>query len=201
VSIWAVGEVDPNTGFGTILHTADGGATPTSWTPQSSNTTQALFGLSFVNSEVGWAVGDNGVILHTVNGGTMWDVQTVGTAALYGVSCLNTQTCWAVGDVDPVSQAPVILHTVNGSTWTVQTNDAFDPLYAVTAVDGKRAWAVGGLVFDPGLILATTDGGTTWTFQNSGGTDPLNAVTFTSPSTGYAVGDRGTILKTTSGGY
>src|SRR5512134_2717204 len=45
---WAVGA------FGTIFHSADGGAT---WEAQSSGTTEHLFSVDFADEKHGWAVG------------------------------------------------------------------------------------------------------------------------------------------------
>jgi photosystem II stability/assembly factor-like uncharacterized protein len=50
---------------GTILRTTDGGQ---NWILQISNTGE-LSGVSFTDANNGWAVGDNGTILHTTNGG------------------------------------------------------------------------------------------------------------------------------------
>jgi photosystem II stability/assembly factor-like uncharacterized protein len=50
---------------GTILRTLNGGVT---WTPQSSGTTNALVGVSFVDANTGWAVGYV-AILGTTTGG------------------------------------------------------------------------------------------------------------------------------------
>jgi hypothetical protein len=52
---WAVGYP------GTILHTTNGGA---SWSPQSSGTTNYLYGVAFTDANNGWAVGRYGTILH-----------------------------------------------------------------------------------------------------------------------------------------
>jgi photosystem II stability/assembly factor-like uncharacterized protein len=49
-----------------IARTTDGGLT---WTAQSPGTTQRLFGMSFTDRRNGWAVGDNGTIVHTSDGG------------------------------------------------------------------------------------------------------------------------------------
>jgi photosystem II stability/assembly factor-like uncharacterized protein len=50
---------------GIISRTFDG----VSWTKQNSGTTNTLYSVCFVDSLSGWAVGDGGIILHTVNGG------------------------------------------------------------------------------------------------------------------------------------
>jgi photosystem II stability/assembly factor-like uncharacterized protein len=58
---WVVGSSD-----GTILATADGGAT---WSTQTSGTSNQLNGVAFTDDTHGWAVGDGGVILATSTGG------------------------------------------------------------------------------------------------------------------------------------
>ena len=53
-------------GTGLILHTTDGGDT---WDAQESGTSDSLASIHFVDSNVGWAVGLYGTILHTTTGG------------------------------------------------------------------------------------------------------------------------------------
>jgi photosystem II stability/assembly factor-like uncharacterized protein len=65
---WAVGANMnwPFTG-GTILRTTNSGA---SWTQQLTGITcYSLNGISFIDLNNGWVAGDNGIILHTTNGG------------------------------------------------------------------------------------------------------------------------------------
>ena len=61
---------------GTILRTTNGGTT---WTSQTSGTTNSLWGVSFTDANNGTAVGAYGTILRTTNGGTNWTSQTSGT--------------------------------------------------------------------------------------------------------------------------
>ncbi len=49
-----------------IQRSSDGGL---SWTKQYGNSHSRLRDAAFVSSDVGWAVGNNGLILHTTNGG------------------------------------------------------------------------------------------------------------------------------------
>src|ERR1041385_3454664 len=74
--------VDANTGtvvgfYGTIVRTSDGGS---SWTIQSSGTTENLWAVSFSDVNNGTAVGENGTILRTTDGGNNWVSQISGTA-------------------------------------------------------------------------------------------------------------------------
>ena len=49
-----------------MLHTEDGGKTPRN--PRSSSA-ESLSSVTFTTSQLGWAVGDNGTMLHTEDGG------------------------------------------------------------------------------------------------------------------------------------
>jgi photosystem II stability/assembly factor-like uncharacterized protein len=51
---------------GNIFKTSDCG---TNWEVQSSGTTLTLYSVDFIGSQTGYAVGDNGIILKTTNGG------------------------------------------------------------------------------------------------------------------------------------
>ncbi len=98
-----------------------------------------LFGVSFTDANTGTAVGFDGTILRTTNGGTTWTSQTSGTTNhLYGVSFTDANTGTAVG-VDGT-----ILRTTNGgTTWTLQTSGTTNHLYGVSFTDANTGTAVG----------------------------------------------------------
>ncbi|MBK9336179.1 MAG: hypothetical protein IPM98_06185 [Lewinellaceae bacterium] len=63
-------------------------------------TANYLNGVSAVDADHAWAVGDGGTIIHTADGGASWVVQCPPVAAntiLEDVSFANTTTGWAVG--------------------------------------------------------------------------------------------------------
>ncbi len=62
----ATGFASGSNGAGVVLRSDDGGAT---WAPQVVSTLARLDALCFVDAQRGWAVGEQGVILHTVTGG------------------------------------------------------------------------------------------------------------------------------------
>ncbi|MBN2599074.1 MAG: hypothetical protein JXA75_00935, partial [Candidatus Thermoplasmatota archaeon] len=67
---------------GLILRTEDGGST---WVPQESGTSSDLYAVQLIDSNIGYAVGENGVILHTSTGGYPEDVEPpVTTCSLNG---------------------------------------------------------------------------------------------------------------------
>jgi photosystem II stability/assembly factor-like uncharacterized protein len=144
---------------------------------------------------LGWAVGDNGTILHTADGGQTWQPQTNETPndfnSIYGIR--GGRTLWAVGDNG------AILHTTNGGQiWQSQTNaDRHSLLSIYGSGDGRTLWAVG----DKGTILHTTDGGQTWQPQTNADKNTLGSIYGSGDGkTLWAVGVNGTILHTDDAG-
>jgi len=55
--------------------------------------------VAFISTNLGWAVGNNGTILATNDGGTNWLQQASGTVnQLYGGAFVSATQGWAVGD-------------------------------------------------------------------------------------------------------
>jgi hypothetical protein len=138
-----------------------GGGTATSWKAQTSGTTELIHDVHFVDDMTGWAVGDEGTILHTSDGGANWTAQSSGAnpAGLQGIHFVDAMTGWAVGGSD------TILHTSDGgANWTAQASGKTVGLWSVQFADANTGWVVGF----QGTILHTSDGGANWTAQTSG---------------------------------
>ena len=93
----------------------------------------------FAGSETGWAVGANGIIYFTANGGRAWQPQESGVKSdLYDVKFLDALEGWAVGGEG------TILHTKDGGrTWTRERRTTDHTLESLFLFGRKRAWAVG----------------------------------------------------------
>src|SRR5262249_41256822 len=77
----------------------------------------ALHAVQFVDRDEGWAVGDEGVIWHTIDGGQSWERQPTGVrASLRSVHFLNPYTGWAAGrtELPHGSSVGVLLYTRDG---------------------------------------------------------------------------------------
>jgi photosystem II stability/assembly factor-like uncharacterized protein len=149
-------------------------------------------GVSFSDQNTGTAVGVNGTILRTTDGGTNWFPQASGITDWFNSVCFTDANTGTV-----VSASGKILRTTDGgTTWTLQTSPAYSNFWSVCFTDADNGTAVGS----EGKIVRTTNGGTTWSLQSSGTTVWLNRVSFTDPDNGTVVGDYGTILRTTNGG-
>ena len=131
------------------------------WSAQTSGTANWLISVTFVNAATGWAVGGNGTILNTTNGGANWNAQISGTTFwFYSVNFPNTATGWAVGDNG------IIRKTTNaGVNWAAQTGGTNYQLASVNFVNDTVGWCAG--IF--GTILKTTNGGLTFIKPTSTG--------------------------------
>jgi len=110
----------------------------------------------------GWAVGSNGVVLYTNNGGFDWQEQECpANTTLYALFVKDRSHSVITG------ARGVVLTTKNGGRkWSVRQSGTRDHLFAVTFApdDPLMGWAVGTF----GSIIATADGGTTWKPINRG---------------------------------
>src|SRR5690349_3313808 len=58
----------------------------------------ALNAVQFVDDQEGWAVGEDGIIWHTIDGGKNWERQSSGVrASLRSLHFFNPFTGWVVG--------------------------------------------------------------------------------------------------------
>ena len=193
---WACGDL--LRGAGVIISTKDGGKT---WGRQSSGTSVALYGIFFLNAQNGWAVGGNGTILVTNNGGSKWTILKGGSASaaigegdpgLWDVQFVTPQKGWITGE-----NGSIKMTTDGGKTWVDQKSGTDSNMSALKFVNENVGWAVG----EGAVITATTDGGKTWVVQKSGLTEEwFYGVDFVSDQDGYVVGDYGTIMHTIDGG-
>jgi peptide/nickel transport system permease protein len=194
---WAVGD------NGTILHTSEGGkrssapGAPFTWVAQNSNTDQRLTDVVFLESETaltGWAVGDNGVVIRSDDGGASWQTQSTPIdTGLSSVGFADERTGWAVGE------AGTILATNDGgNSWVVRNSGTEEDLNAVAFADSLNVWAVG----KSGSVLRSSNGGAAWAPLNVSAAEgiDLNDLVFGSADAGMIVGSGGTILSTADGG-
>ena len=177
--------------------------------------------MHFIDASTGWAVGDQGTVVHTTDGGAHWTAQTSGVADdLTGVTFTDAQSGWATGVTSyPGSDSVtgVIIHTADGGQlWTTQATPVSDAgLGGVAFADSLHGLAVGEVQGDSSdnvtVILGTDDGGTTWTEQHSynppevqnTGDGVLNGVACTDADHAVAVGGGSgatEIFRTVDGG-
>jgi len=180
-NIWVVGAQ------GLILHSTDRGET---WNSRESGTTVDLYGVSFIDDQTGWVVGDYGrpiYVLHTTDGGVTWQTQTTITSFFgRGVCFVDSSHGWICGTTDTVHKT-----TDGGATWTKIRFNQLSHGTGIVFTDTLR----GFISTDFTTVLKTTDGGQTWISKPV--TDGLFGIDMLDSLRGWATG--GSIFKTTNG--
>jgi photosystem II stability/assembly factor-like uncharacterized protein len=127
-----------------------------------------LRAVQFVDEIEGWAVGDDGVILHTIDGGQNWERQPSGTrASLCGLHFLDNFTGFAVGRESlpfGTGTTGVILYTQDGGArWQSILHKETPGLHSVRFFDKTTGFVVGmGSDQQPSGVFLTTDAGDSW---------------------------------------
>lgn len=229
-ALTAVSFTDPDHGvavsaIGSILVTADGGASWTIRQPPAPASVDAVFpenipptswsftGVSFTDADHGYVVGLLGLILSTADGGTTWvyrgnprygELQDVKFVDEFHGQIVGRNT----GRPDAISYTTIGTDDA-GESWQENKasgpGDAVSPLnmQGVTVTAPMHAVAVG----DFGRIWVTFDEGKTWRNRRSGTNESLTDVAFADRRRGVAVGGinfqgdiRGVLLATNDGG-
>src|SRR5947209_10394511 len=127
----------------------------------------ALRTVQFVDREEGWAVGDEGVVWHTIDGGKTWERQPSGVrAALRSLHFLNPYTGWVAGreELPGGGSTGVLLYTQDGGLrWQRLLVNTLPGLNHVRFVDDKVGYLAGnGAGQYPTGVFRTADSGRTW---------------------------------------
>ncbi|MEA3505586.1 MAG: YCF48-related protein [Bacteroidota bacterium] len=185
-----VGQANSEPVGGVIFTTDNGGAT---WNALDVfSDMQIIRSISFADAQNGWAVGGDGVILHTSDAGKTWQQQSSGTtASFYNVHSTDRGNVWVCG-----AGGTIRYSSDGGQSWISQnTVDAW--INDIFFIDPDHGWAVtaGG----ESKILATKDGGQNWEVQYIGDLEYLNSINFTSQNKGWACGESGVMYYTNDG--
>ena len=199
---------EPNM-FCTVTTTTDNAQSP--WNVNLDTTLYWLKGLHFPSDKIGYAVGHNGTIVKSTNGGLTWKQKTLtGDLSLRdytAVYFIDENTGFVVGGNQADEAYQTILKTTDGGdNWITQKDEQGDAwLKAVFFVDENIGYASGEF----GTFLKTTDGGENWitiAIPNSWGQRHFNDIHFFNEMEGVVVGGYEhndsiqTIIKTKDGG-
>ncbi|MEM6579707.1 MAG: YCF48-related protein [Pseudomonadota bacterium] len=158
------------------------------WTQANVPVRSTLLDVFFVNEQLGWAVGHEGVILHSSDGGQNWELQYDGLR--YGEEGLvyyeklaaenpdNDLYPWMIGEME----------------FSIEQG-ADKPFFGVIFYDEKHGHAAGAY----GMFVRTEDGGETWehVLHNLENDDFYHIFDFTplpEPGRFFLVGEAGLLL-------
>jgi len=129
----------------------------TGWITQVSGTSQDLYSVHFVTPEIGWTVGDGGVILKTTNSGTNWILQNSGVFyALLGVSFFSETTGYCCGDIGTILKT-----TDGGENWILLNTGITTTVSSIYSISADTVFACGGE-----YVFSTRNGGQNWLIAN-----------------------------------
>ena len=143
-----------------------------------------LNAVHFVTQEIGWVVGEFGLILHTRDGGRTWTSQRGGgkLPQLCAVIFRDEHQGWAVGQ-----QGTLIWTKDGGQHWYPSKIGIDRDLYAV-GLEGKHMVTVGDHV-----SLTTENGGSAWTRKDFAENAVLTGVAIM--SNGVTVVGQGGVIR------
>ena len=181
----------------------------TGWVQQSSGTGYTLNSVFFLDTNIGYIVGDTTIgsvrfqiILKTTNGGLNWINQTPlfpnNQNALKSVFFVDAMTGYACGGGNSSSIAFIVKTTNGGANWTTTFNQSGYSMQSIYFLNALTGIAIGGSYY---RFFRTTDGGYNWTntyFPLNNGS--MTSVYFPDQLTGYAAGPDTNIYKTTNAG-
>jgi photosystem II stability/assembly factor-like uncharacterized protein len=120
---------------------------------QQFKATEQLWSVDFTDPSNGCAVGSNGTILRTSDGGLSWLPQVSGTTNdLSAIKFVNQNTGWIIG-----SNGTILKTTDTGLSWSSQTGGINTQLRGLSFIDKNTGWITGN-----STLKKTTDGGTNW---------------------------------------
>jgi photosystem II stability/assembly factor-like uncharacterized protein len=150
----------------------------------------ALYGVDFVDEKRGWAVGEDGELLFSKDGGRTWKSQkSKVTADLSAVRFADRKRGWVAG------AGGVLLRTTDGGAhWKALSRAPVD-MYAVASA-GKKAWFGGAA----GMIMDLESPKKVPHKQSQGSTNDFFGAAFADAASGVVVGSGGALMRTADGG-
>ncbi len=134
------------------------------WHLQNSNHTSQLKGIQMISPTEGWACGDAGAMLHTIDAGNTWSLIKLTGSDLHQIVFKDASTGIVVGD-----NGTVFTTTNGGTNWISKNSSTSLQLRGADFAGGSTFFAVG----DDGAAVKSTDDGNSWTTLNSGTAERL----------------------------
>lgn len=148
--------------------------------------------LDMITNNLGYIVGNGGILFRTTNGGISWDSLISPAPAninLFDVEFISPQTGWVFG-----SGGKLWRTTNSGTSWLYQGIVSND-ITCASMVDSLNGWTS----INNNLLFYTSDGGSTWNAKTS----PLSSIydiKATNANTVFICGIQKKAAKTTDGG-
>ena len=184
--------------------------TDNSWVDLSSNTgtNGNIYGIDFIDEEKGFAVGAEGLIIATSDGGLTWEIrdppEEFSDFSFYDLLFFgwqgNPTSLLVVGENGTLIQSSGTGSTGIGYIWRVPSDESDHPtgttntIRSMSGTSRFKYWVVG----DDNYIALTEDGGNSFYNQSQPQTSGVDftGVSFSNGFDGFAVGEEGVALYT-----
>lgn len=176
---------------GHIVYSDDAGK---SWRQAQVPVSSDLVAVSFPTPEKGWAVGHDGVVLHSVDGGVNWTRQLDGRGAGKIMSDFYAAQA-AKGSLGSAEAAAALIDEAG----RIAAQGAENPFLDVWFADENNGFIVGAF----NLIFRTADGGKTWEpwFHRTANPNRLHFYALRKVGNSlYIVGEQGLVQKLDAAG-
>ncbi|MEO8399584.1 MAG: YCF48-related protein, partial [Ignavibacteriaceae bacterium] len=166
-----------------------------SWTELNPKVPRVDYiGIHFVNRDTGWAVGANGAIIKTIDGGRNW--KTVNSPVLstfLKIISFNGEVVIITG-----YDGLILRSTDSGETFAQVTSGIGNgaDLWGAQMINDTIGWICGL----NNVLLKTTNAGLSWNLQTTSLNTNYWWIDFLNESYGFIACDGGVVLRTTNGG-
>ncbi|MFA6979824.1 MAG: YCF48-related protein [Ignavibacteriaceae bacterium] len=149
-------------------------------------------GIDFINPDTGWAVGAQGAIIYSTDGGNKWNTaNSPVTNVLLNVKSFNSQIILAGGF------NKTIIRSINGGkNWSLIQSGGTGNLWETEVINDSTAFMCG----TNSTLLKTTNYGISWQPINTGINLNYWSIDFINQDIGFVACDSGKVLKTINGG-
>jgi photosystem II stability/assembly factor-like uncharacterized protein len=171
------------------------------WTALSSGTTENLYSVYPTTDNIAMCVGDNQILVKTINQGAFWTQQLIGTSFYSRTLYFTSQNVGYTGGSDGAATAHLIYKTSDGGlTWSLVKTGSPAAIYSINFLDANTGYALRSDATSS-VVFKTMDGGVSWgTLSSSSSTTWMRNILAVDNNKVFCTGTGGTIRKTTDGG-
>src|SRR4030066_1977700 len=139
----------------------------------------SLLSVEFINTTIGFAVGDESMILKTTDGGNTWIMKDVGQYSyLVDVEFINENTGWVLD----FYYGNIFKTIDSGESWSLVADLEDYTYWDMYFINNSVGWLSG-----QGYIYKTTNGGSNWTYQFSNSDYSISSLFFLNEQSGWAI--------------
>ena len=153
------------------------------WAIQSSPTTNNLNDVSFLDAKLGFAVGDGGTVIRTINGGQTWKrISFPESVNLVSVALPDTGIVIITTSINENGEAAVYSSSNGGTTWVKTLQDS--RTFYAAATPAKHIFSTSSKIYE------SADNGKTWVSRaDINSTSSYSAIEFPDVQHGTVAGN------------